>query len=124
MPCPRAFWPILYVFSVAAANAQNNPASTVPVAATGAQVSGEARTQPPSLQPQPSSLATYRRFDADAVLVDWRQANDTVLAIGGWRAYAREAAKANAATTTPPKAAATPAAPAVKPRSPARAESQ
>jgi hypothetical protein len=37
-------------------------------------------------------LASYRSLRDDAP-VDWRQANETVRAIGGWRAYAREAAQ-------------------------------
>lgn len=37
-----------------------------------------------------SSLATYRRFGDDEA-VPWREANNRVARIGGWRAYAREA---------------------------------
>jgi len=38
-----------------------------------------------------SAFERYRRF-GDAPAVPWRQANDTVERIGGWRSYAREAA--------------------------------
>lgn len=38
-----------------------------------------------------SSLASYRRLSAEPG-VPWREANETVGRIGGWRAYAREAA--------------------------------
>lgn len=37
-----------------------------------------------------SSFSRYRRFSDDKA-VSWRDANDTVGRIGGWRAYAREA---------------------------------
>jgi hypothetical protein len=42
-----------------------------------------------------SAFDGYRGF-ADAKPVPWREANDNVGRIGGWRAYAREAAQANA----------------------------
>ena len=37
-----------------------------------------------------SSFAQYRRL-SDEKLISWREANDTVARIGGWRVYAREA---------------------------------
>ncbi|MFS8084253.1 MAG: hypothetical protein ACMG6H_01350 [Acidobacteriota bacterium] len=43
----------------------------------------------PTLQYR-SALAQYRRFD-DQSVTPWRETNDTVGAIGGWRVYAREA---------------------------------
>ncbi|MBC7378421.1 MAG: hypothetical protein H7346_13450 [Burkholderiaceae bacterium] len=68
-----------------------------------------------------SSFAQYRRL-GDEKPVSWRDANDTVARIGGWRVYAREAQQpdpAPAATSpiTPATAlakSATPA-PAAKP---------
>ena len=39
-----------------------------------------------------SAFAAYRRH-AEAAPIDWKEANDTVTRIGGWRAYAREAAE-------------------------------
>ena len=42
-----------------------------------------------------SPLSTYRRADEVAPL-PWREANDRVGRIGGWRAYAREAAAPDA----------------------------
>ena len=39
-----------------------------------------------------SAFAAYRRY-ADAAPIAWKEANDTVTRIGGWRAYAREAAE-------------------------------
>jgi hypothetical protein len=37
-----------------------------------------------------SSFSQYQRF-SDQKLISWREANDTVTRIGGWRVYAREA---------------------------------
>jgi hypothetical protein len=47
-----------------------------------------------------SALKSYRRFE-DLQLVPWRQANDTVERIGGWRSYAREASQPPAAASAP-----------------------
>jgi hypothetical protein len=58
-----------------------------------------------------STLRAYRRIDQDSALA-WREANDQVGRIGGWRAYAREAnapeADAGAAAAPGPGATATP----------------
>lgn len=43
-----------------------------------------------------SPFATYRQLGEDKSTV-WRDANDTVGKIGGWRAYAREAARSREA---------------------------
>lgn len=48
-----------------------------------------------------SSFAAYRRH-AEVEPIGWREANDNVARIGGWRAYARESA---AASPTPASAA-------------------
>jgi hypothetical protein len=45
-----------------------------------------------------SPLASYKKLADEAPSVAWRDANDTVERIGGWRAYAREA---NAAASAP-----------------------
>ncbi|MDO8419472.1 MAG: hypothetical protein Q7S90_05485 [Rubrivivax sp.] len=63
-----------------------------------------------------SAMATYRRQVA-VPLGSWREANDTVTRIGGWRAYTREANQAEApAAAAPATAASTPMA---KPAAPA-----
>jgi hypothetical protein len=49
-----------------------------------------------------SALASFRRWSDDKP-VSWREANDTVTRIGGWRVYAREAQQTEA---VPPAAAA------------------
>lgn len=48
-----------------------------------------------------STLKRLRR-PTDTQPVPWREANDTVLRIGGWRAYAREAQAVPAAPAAPP----------------------
>lgn len=47
-----------------------------------------------------SSLAAYRA-GGETQPVPWKQANDTVARIGGWRAYAREAAAADVPASAP-----------------------
>jgi hypothetical protein len=64
---------------------------SVPGAA--AQPPFSARTQPPALEHR-STFERYRRFD-DQPPSSWREANDTVGRIGGWRAYGREAQQAD-----------------------------
>lgn len=63
-----------------------------------------------------SSLARYQRY-AEQPVGSWREANETVNRIGGWRAYAREASQADA-----PAASSTPAAPASRPATAAPAQ--
>ncbi len=47
-----------------------------------------------------SAFGAYRGF-ADEKLVPWREANETVSRIGGWRAYAREASAQDAPSAAP-----------------------
>jgi hypothetical protein len=47
-----------------------------------------------------SAFAGYRRHD-EAAPIAWKDANDTVTRIGGWRAYAREAAKPSPTAPAP-----------------------
>ena len=47
------------------------------------------RSPVPEFRP-PSALAAYRRL-ADDPPVPWREANERVTRIGGWRSYLREA---------------------------------
>lgn len=55
-----------------------------------------AQQQPPSAQTAPaamsyrSALEGYRPF-ADQSITPWKESNETVRGVGGWRAYAREA---------------------------------
>ncbi|MBL8339901.1 MAG: hypothetical protein JNL30_00415 [Rubrivivax sp.] len=48
-----------------------------------------------------SSLAAYRRY-ADQPVGSWREINETVNRVGGWRAYAREAQGDAAQPAAPP----------------------
>lgn len=58
-----------------------------------------------------SPLARYRAA-SDVEVGSWREANDTVTRIGGWRAYAREASQPEApAPGTEPAVPSPPAAP-------------
>jgi hypothetical protein len=59
-----------------------------------------------------SPLASYKKLADEAPSVAWRDANDAVLRIGGWRAYAREA---DAAASSPAPAATPASAPASTP---------
>ena len=82
-----------------------------------AQTVASARPAPPdpldakAAVPAPryaSAFARFQRGDADKP-VSWREANDTVARIGGWRVYAREAKQPDAApAATPPAAAPAP----------------
>jgi hypothetical protein len=95
------------------------PGLALLAAASIAQAQGTpARTERPDpLDPRarvpaittPLPLAGYRRLGDDQP-VPWKQANETVNRIGGWRAYAREAQAPDSAASAP--AARTPAPPA------------
>lgn len=69
-----------------------------------------------------SAFTRYRRL-SDAPVGSWRDANDTVNRIGGWRVYAREAAQPASAAATPgaPVPAGSASAPGSKPAPPAQA---
>lgn len=81
----------------------------VPLATSVAMAQHQSH-HPPSKQETPSKppvhaeaselhrsvFADYRRFDAALELRDWREVNRTVHERGGWRAYAKDAAAANA----------------------------
>jgi len=91
-------------------------ATLLPCAAAWAQATTAAPSRPdpadakaatPALQHR-SAFAGYRRLGAESPSLAWREANDTVERIGGWRAYAREAqAPAPAAPASSPKSAPT-----------------
>ncbi len=67
-----------------------------------------------------SAFTGYKRLAAESPPLAWRDANDAVERIGGWRAYAREA---NAATPAPSPSSAPASAPerATRPATPAPA---
>lgn len=83
---------------------------TLLAAASIAQAQGAARAaeradpldpqaRVPALTP-PSSLAGYRR-PGDDKPVPWKEANEAVQRLGGWRAYARETQQPEAAASAP-----------------------
>jgi hypothetical protein len=65
-----------------------------------------------------SAFSGYKPLASEAPPLSWREANDAVERIGGWRAYAREANAPAAAPSAPSSPAASPpAAPASASRS-------
>ena len=100
--------------------------STAPLTA---QAQPAARPEPRAAKPDPldpkasiptlsyqSSFTQYRRLD-ESKPISWREANDTVTRIGGWRVYAREAQQPDPAPAAKP----TDSSPAAKPAVPAPA---
>lgn len=89
--------------------------------ATQAQAQSPSTPRPDPLDPKAqvpsvrygSAFAQFRRIGDDKP-VTWREANDTVARIGGWRVYAREAQQPD------PAAAAKQAAPSAAPASTAQ----
>lgn len=61
----------------------------------------DAKAKVPPLRHQ-SALSSYRRMDATEV-GNWREANDQVSRIGGWRAYLRQAQQPDGAASAPHK---------------------
>jgi hypothetical protein len=85
----------------------------VPAAGLAAALTAQAQTAPAPAAPDPldpqakvpavsfeSSFARYRRL-AEGAPIAWREANDTVTRIGGWRVYLREAQPPAAAPAKP-----------------------
>ena len=79
---------------------------TVPAPAQPASFASLPRPDPTDVRsPIPpvqhrSALAGYRR-QADVPAIPWRDANDTVTRIGGWRSYAREASAPEGSASAP-----------------------
>jgi len=59
----------------------------------------DAQARVPAVKHQ-SPLASYRRLGEDKP-VSWKEANEAVTRIGGWRAYAREAQQPEPAVSAP-----------------------
>ena len=87
--------------------------ATCAMAALAAQAQGAARTPGAVLPADPldaaasvapltyrSALAGYRRL-SEGEPIAWREANETVGRVGGWRAYAREASAPEPAGSAP-----------------------
>jgi hypothetical protein len=77
------------------------------VLATGAALAAPVEkiqvNPPPTKLQYASALASYQGY-TDQAVQSWREANDRVGRIGGWRAYAKEAATGQPAPDTPPAA--------------------
>lgn len=90
--------------------------TTLLAAQAQAQPTSATTTRPDPLDPKArvpatryeSSLAQFRRSSDDKP-VAWRDANDAVARIGGWRVYAREAQQPDPASSTMPRPAQAPA---------------
>ena len=81
--------------------AQSQARTQAPMAVTAARPDPlDAQASVPALSYRPP-LAQYRRL-GDEQALSWREANDTVIRIGGWRAYAREAQQPDAAPAAKP----------------------
>ncbi len=92
----------------------------VPIALSAATLAAHSQPVPKAAQPDPldaqaqvpalvylSALGRTHHGQGGG-LVDWREANDTVRRIGGWRAYAREAQQPEPAPSAPAPALAKP----------------
>ena len=97
---------LLAAWLLAALTAQAQP--TVKAAKPGALDPLDPTVSVPALR-YVSSFSQYRLL-GDEKPVSWRDANDTVSRIGGWRVYAREAQQADPAPFAP-AASAAPASP-------------
>ena len=97
-----ALLPLLLTGPQAGAQATTTHQHAVPP--TPAAAGAMPTTAPPraATPPYTSAYRNYRRFDPNESLTDWRRANDTVREIGGWQAYAKESARANAASADKP----------------------
>jgi hypothetical protein len=98
---------IVVVFGAASAAAQPAPAS-----ATGASdhaAHGSSRSDMPTPLAFRSVFERYQSF-RDEKVGSWRDANDTVTGVGGWREYLKEAQRPDTAKTSTPDAPSKPAA--------------
>lgn len=77
--------PLTWVAALGSMAALAVSAQPAPQAPAPADLGPQAQTVP-----YRSSLGNYQPF-ADEKVLPWRQVNDTVGQIGGWRAYAKEA---------------------------------
>jgi hypothetical protein len=101
----HVWWPVLLNLALVSAMAAETSAPAAPV---GQPDPLDARADVPPA-PAPAALRRLRAGSAQAV-EDWRQANDRVARIGGWRTYLREAQQPSPAGSAPAAAASSPAA--------------
>lgn len=110
----HACWLLPAALALAATAATAQPGPVIPASITPAPIAPapiapapitpadplDATAQVPLLLHR-SALASFRHLGASDPL-PWREANDRVGRIGGWRAYAREANAPEAAASAPP----------------------
>ena len=94
----------LPVFLLAAIAAAANAQTTAPPAQAADPAHAQAAVPRAAYR---SAFDSYRRH-AEPAPIAWKEANDTVTRIGGWRAYAREAAEPSAPAASTPARRATP----------------
>ena len=82
-------------------------------AVTAQPVTGSSPSQAPIELHYQSTFEGYRRF-SDEKVGSWREANDNVGRIGGWREYAKEAQQPDAGAAGAKSPAGTGAAPATR----------
>ena len=79
--------------------------------AQGVRAQGAAGAPAPAVRPQALSYESvfkdYQAF-SDEKITPWKEANDTVGQIGGWRTYARQAREPASAAATPAEGAVDP----------------
>ncbi len=95
----RALLGLICVSAAAWGQHQHSAVPATPAAAAE-------KPAPPIASPKsvPVPSKAYKQFTPEEPLTDWRRANETVNAIGGWRTYAKEAARANIAAQGQPAA--------------------
>lgn len=97
-----------WLSAAAVAQAQAQPTAVAGTASAADPLQADAAVPPVAYT---SPLARYRAA-SDVEVGSWREVNDTVTRIGGWRAYARQASQPEAPVPAPaPAAASSPAAP-------------
>ncbi|MEQ1807146.1 MAG: hypothetical protein ABL900_17350 [Burkholderiaceae bacterium] len=106
-PLSRRLTPAALPVVAAASLAFALAAQAQPPAGTAKRDPLDAKANIPALTYE-SSFAHYRR-SSDEKPVSWRDANDTVTRIGGWRVYAREAQQPDPAPQAKPLQATEPA---------------
>ena len=94
----------LPVFLLAAIAAAADAQTTAPLALAADPANAQAAV-PRAMHS--SAFAGYRRH-AEPAPIAWKDANDSVARIGGWRAYAREAAEPSAPAASTPARRTTP----------------
>jgi hypothetical protein len=93
---------LLYTSALAMALAAAAPTQAQPKPATPDPLDPKAAVPPAQHR---SAMGTYRP-SADTPVGSWKEANERVNRIGGWRAYAREAAQPASAPVSAPAPAA------------------